>query len=124
MLNYLLIGLEKTAEELTEKRRAVLAKVYNEKLTTYDWNLPPPANQIYQNESIYTRIKLEKNVEELQGAIQHLQNRIRIEDLTEDEVVDLQLVLMSDENEIQEPFANEYNDDENHNESGSMVENA
>lgn len=32
--------LQKTALDLTETRRAVLAKVYNEKLVMYDWHLP------------------------------------------------------------------------------------
>lgn len=44
-----------------------------------------------------TRIKLEKNVEMLENTIQHLQNQIGIEDLTEEEVIDLQLVLLNDD---------------------------
>lgn len=90
-------GLQKTALDLTETRRAVLAKVYNEKLVMYDWHLPMGANEIHERTTNLTRIKLEKSVEMLENTIQHLQNQIGIEDLTEEEVIDLQLVLLNDD---------------------------
>lgn len=112
-------GLEETAQELTVKRRAVLAKVYNENLAMYDWQSPEPANQFHQAVTNQIQIKLENNVEMLQGTIQHLQNRIGIEDLTEEEVADLQMVLMNDEDD----FTIAADDNEIENQSGSLVEN-
>lgn len=87
----------------------------------YDRHLPEPSNQVEINP---TRIKLEKIIEMLQGTIQHLQNRIGIEDLTEVEVADLQTVLMNDENEFEDAHAYEHQANEIQNDSGSTIENA
>lgn len=64
----------------------------------YDWN-PPEATNAVQISALRKKIKLENEVQQLQGCIQHLQNNIGIEDLTVEEVADLQMVLMRDEDE-------------------------
>lgn len=98
-------GRKSTAVAYTKKHRAVLAKVYNDNLVKYDWNPPQTeAAALVAIPSQNIRIKMERNVEELQGRIQHLQNRIGVEDLTEEEIADLQIVIMDNDGEDEPPL--------------------
>lgn len=64
-------------------------------MARYDWNAPTPIPR----EQVAVNVKLEEENTQLKETIVHLQNRIGAEDLTVDEMQDIQEILMDDDDD-------------------------
>lgn len=68
-------------------------------MARYDWNAPTPTP--VPSEQLAANVKLEKENVQLKETIVHLQNRIGAEDLTVDEMQDIQETLMDDDDGLE-----------------------
>lgn len=91
------IGTFEAAENHMKKARSVLAAVYNENLTRYDWHAPDPSEETC-NQIVH--VKLERQVGLLQAKIAQLEGQMAVAILDPHELVDLQETLMDVDDEI------------------------
>lgn len=95
---FALIATEEQAELFNLNHRSVLPAIYKENLTRYNWNPPKPApNSDECERQAIVNVKLENENTQLKETIVQLQNRIGAEDLTADEMADLQETIMEDD---------------------------
>lgn len=88
---------EEQAQHFNANHRAVLPAIYNANLARYDWNAPAPI----PSERVAVNVKLEEENTQLKETIMHLQNQIGAEDLTMDEMQDIQETLMDDDDGLE-----------------------
>lgn len=93
------IATEEQAQRFNANHRAVLPAIYNANLSRYNWHAPTPTPT--PDEHLLVKVKLEDENTQLKETIVHLQNRIGAEDLTVDEMQDIQETLMDDDDGLE-----------------------
>lgn len=79
--------------------------IYNGNLARYNWNPPEPTpNSDECDRQVVINVKLENENTQLKETIVQLQNRIGAEDLTTNQMADLQETLLADDDDDDESF--------------------
>lgn len=108
MNDSLKIDTFEAAEKHLERARPVLAAVYNENLTRYDWHAPEPDElTCYQT----VHVKLEQEVHRLQQKVAHLEGQMAVADLDPNDLQDLQETIMDVDDEIEMALPDQVNED-------------